>query len=66
MGVYKDIPAVKRSWKHYLNVDPGIFNAVTFALLNIAEFDPVVVFIICNAEQGMEILNANPYGYGRP
>jgi uncharacterized protein (DUF169 family) len=64
MGVYKDIPAVQRSWKHNLNVDPGIFNAVTFAPLNKAEFDPDVIFIICSAEQGMEILHANAYDSG--
>jgi uncharacterized protein (DUF169 family) len=64
MGVYKDIPAVQRSWKHNMNVDPGIFNAVTFAPLNKAEFDPDVIFIICNAEQAMEILHANAYDSG--
>lgn len=64
MGVYKDIPAVQRSWKHNLNVDPGIFNAVTFAPLDKATFDPDVIFIICNAEQGMEILHANAYDSG--
>jgi uncharacterized protein (DUF169 family) len=64
MGVYKDIPAVQRSWKHNMNVDPGIFNAVLFAPLNKAEFDPDVIFIICNAEQAMEILHANAYDSG--
>ncbi len=47
-----------------MNVDPGIFNAVTFAPLNKAEFDPDVIFIICNAEQAMEILHANAYDSG--
>jgi uncharacterized protein (DUF169 family) len=64
MGVYRDIPAVQRSWKQNLNVDPGVFNAVTFAPLNKAEFAPDVIFIICNAEQGMEILHANAYDSG--
>ncbi len=64
MGVYKDIPAVQRSWKNNLNVDPGIFNAVSFAPLNKAEFPPDVIFIICNAEQAMEILHANAYDSG--
>ncbi len=63
-GVYRDIPAVQRSWRHNVNVDPGIFNAVTFAHLNQAEFDPDVIFIICNAEQAMEILHANAYDSG--
>ena len=63
-GVYRDIPAVQRSWRHNVNVDPGIFNAVTFAPLNQAEFDPDVIFIICNAEQAMEILHANAYDSG--
>ena len=64
MGVYKDIPAVQRSWKNNLNVDPGIFQAVTFAPLNKAEFDPDVIFIVCKAKQGMEILHANAYDSG--
>lgn len=64
MGVYKDIPAVQRSWKNNLNVDPGIFQAVTFAPLSKAEFDPDVIFIVCKAKQGMEILHANAYDSG--
>jgi uncharacterized protein (DUF169 family) len=64
MGVYKDIPAVQRSWKQNLNVDPGIFQAVTFAPLSKAEFEPDVIFIVCKAKQGMEILHANAYDSG--
>lgn len=64
MGVYKDIPAVQRSWKQNLNVDPGIFQALTFAPLSKAEFDPDVIFIVCKAKQGMEILHANAYDSG--
>ncbi len=63
-GLYKDIPAVQRSWKNDINIKPGIFNAVIFAPLNKAEFDPDVVFIVCNAKQGMEILHANAYDSG--
>ncbi|WP_431061603.1 DUF169 domain-containing protein [Methanobacterium sp.] len=61
MGVYKNVAAVQCSWKNNLNVDPGIFNAVTFAPLKDAEFDPDVIFIVCKANQGMEILHANAY-----
>ena len=64
MGVYKNIPAVQRSWRNNLNVECGIFNAVIFAPLVKAEFDPDVIFIICNAKQGMEILHANAYDSG--
>ncbi|MDI6724097.1 MAG: DUF169 domain-containing protein [Methanobacterium sp.] len=64
MGVYKNIPAVQRSWKQNLNVEPGIFHAVIFAPLNKAEFEPDVIFIVCNAKQGMEILHANAYDSG--
>ncbi|MGZ7043548.1 MAG: DUF169 domain-containing protein [Methanobacterium sp.] len=63
-GVYKNIPAVQRSWKQNLNVEPGIFQAVIFAPLNKAEFDPDVIFIVCKAKQGMEILHANAYDSG--
>lgn len=64
MGVYKNIPAVQRSWKNNINVEPGIFNAVIFAPLNKAEFEPDVIFIVCKANQGMEILHANAYDSG--
>ncbi len=63
-GVYKNVPAVQRSWKQNLNIEPGIFNAVIFAPLNKTEFDPDVIFIICEAEQGMKILHANAYDSG--
>jgi len=63
-GVYKNVPAVQRSWKQNQNVEPGIFKAITFAPLNKAEFDPDVIFIVCNAKQGMEILHANAYDSG--
>lgn len=64
MGVYKNIPAVQRSWKQNLNVEPGIFQAVVFAPLKTAEFEPDVIFIVCKANQGMEILHANAYDSG--
>ena len=64
MGVYKNIPAVQRSWKNNMNVEPGIFNAVIFAPLKSAEFEPDVIFIVCKAKQGMEILHANAYDSG--
>jgi len=64
MGVYKNIPAVQRSWKNNINVEPGIFNAILFAPLNKAEFEPDVIFVVCKAKQGMEILHANAYDSG--
>lgn len=64
MGVYKDIPAVQRSWKHNLNIEPGIFKAVLFAPINKAKFEPDIIFIVCNAEQAMKILHANAYDSG--
>lgn len=63
-GLYKNIPAVQRSWKNDNNIEPGIFSAVIFAPLNRAQFEPDVVFMICNANQGMEILHANTYDSG--
>lgn len=63
-GVYKNIPAVQRSWRRNLNVEPGIFHAVIFSPLNKAEFDPDVIFIVCKARQGIEILHANSYDSG--
>lgn len=64
MGVYKNITAVQRSWKQNLNIEPGVFKAVLFAPLNKAEFDPDIIFIVCNAEQAMKILHANAYDFG--
>ena len=63
-GVYKSIPAVQRSWKNNLAVNPGIFTAIIFAPLSGAEFEPDVIFIVGNAEQGMELLHANAYDSG--
>lgn len=63
-GLYKNIPAVQRSRKDETYIDPGIFSAVIFAPLKRAEFEPDVIFMICNAQQGMEILHANAYDSG--
>ena len=64
-GLYKDIPAVQRSRINETYINPGIFNAVVFAPLNKAEFEPDVIFMVCNAKQGMEILHANAYDSGK-
>jgi uncharacterized protein (DUF169 family) len=64
MGVYRDIPAVQRSWRNNLNIEPGIFRALIFAPVGRAEFKPDIIFIICNARQAMEILHANAYDSG--
>ena len=63
-GLYKDIPAVQRSRNKETYITPGIFNAIIFAPLNKAEFEPDVIFMVCNAKQGMEILHANAYDSG--
>lgn len=63
-GLYKNIPAVQRSRENEAYINPGIFTAVVFAPLNKAEFDPDVIFMVCNAKQGMEILHANAYDSG--
>lgn len=63
-GVYKNIPAVQRSWEKEISIEPGIFKAVLFAPLSKAEFEPDVIFIVSNAKQGMEILHANAYDSG--
>jgi uncharacterized protein (DUF169 family) len=63
-GLYKDIPAVQRSRENETYINPGIFNAIVFAPLNNAVFEPDVIFMVCNAKQGMEILHANAYDSG--
>lgn len=64
MGAYDSIPAAQRSWKHNINLEPGIFNVISFGPLNKVEFEPDVIFIVCNAKQAMEILHANAYDSG--
>ncbi|MCK9151587.1 DUF169 domain-containing protein [Methanobacterium alcaliphilum] len=64
-GLYKNIPAVQRSRKNEKYMTPGIFNAVVFAPLNKAEFEADVIFMVCNAKQGMELLHANAYDSGK-
>lgn len=63
-GLYRNVPAVQRSRKNESYLEPGIFSAIIFAPLHKAEFEPDVVFIVCNAQQGMEILHANQYDSG--
>ncbi len=63
-GVYKSIPAVQRSWKSNLAVEPDIFTALIFAPLSSADFEPDVIFIVGNSKQGMELLHANAYDSG--
>jgi uncharacterized protein (DUF169 family) len=63
-GLYRDIPAVQRSRMNESYINPGIFSAIVFAPLSEAEFEPDVIFMVCNAKQGMEILHANAYDSG--
>jgi uncharacterized protein (DUF169 family) len=63
-GLFKNIPAVQRSRENESYINPGIFSAIIFAPLNKAEFEPDVIFIVCDAKQGMEILHANAYDSG--
>ncbi len=63
-GVYKSIPAVQRSWENNINIEPEIFSAIIFAPLIKADFEPDLVFVVCNSEQAMTILHANAYDSG--
>ncbi len=63
-GLYKSIPAVQRSREDEKYINPGIFNAIIFAPLSKADFEPDVIFMVCNGKQGMEILHANAYDSG--
>lgn len=63
-GVYKNIPAVQRSWTSNMAIDSGIFNAIIFSPLTKADFEPDLIFLICNSEQAMIVLHANAYDSG--
>ena len=63
-GVYKSISAVQRSWQNNIPIEAGIFDAIIFSPLNKADFEPDLVFVICNSEQAMMILHANAYDSG--
>ena len=63
-GVFKSVPAFQRAGTHNPSIEPGIFQAVIFAPLIQADFEPDVIFIVCNAKQGMNILHANAYDSG--
>lgn len=63
-GVYKSIPAVQRSWSNNVAVEPDIFQALMFAPLAKAAFEPDIVFLVCNSEQAMLLLHANAYDSG--
>jgi uncharacterized protein (DUF169 family) len=64
MGLYRDLPAVQRAWRGNLALEPRLFKALSFAPLSSSPFDPDVVFVLCNARQGMELLHANAYDSG--
>lgn len=64
-GLYKNIPAVQRSRENETYINPGIFSAIIFAPITNAQFEPDVIFMVCNAKQGMEILHANAYDSGK-
>jgi uncharacterized protein (DUF169 family) len=63
-GIYQSVPAVQRAWQGNLRIEPGIFKALAFAPLGSAPFAPDVVFVVCSARQGMELLHANAYDAG--
>ena len=63
-GVYKSIPAVQRSWQNNIPIEAGIFDAVIFSPLTKADFEPDLIFVVCNSEQGMMVLHANAYDSG--
>ncbi len=63
-GVYKSIPAVQRSWQSNIPIESGIFDAIIFSPISKADFDPDLIFIICNSQQAMMILHANAYDSG--
>lgn len=64
-GLFKNVPAVQRSRENEKFITSGIFSALVFSPLNKTEFEPDVIFILCNAKQGMEILHANSYDSGQ-
>lgn len=63
-GVFKSVPAFQRAGQHHPAIEPGIFHAIIFAPLVQADFEPDVIFIVCNAKQAMDILHANSYDTG--
>lgn len=63
-GVYKSIPAVQRSWQNNQAVESGIFSSILFSPLIKADFEPDLIFLICNSEQAMMVLHANAYDSG--
>jgi uncharacterized protein (DUF169 family) len=63
-GVFQSVPAVQRAWKEHPAITPHIFQAVLFSPLSKADFDPDIIFIVCNSQQGMNILHANAYDTG--
>lgn len=63
-GVFKSVPAFQRAGTNNPAIEPGIFHAVIFAPLTQADFEPDVIFIVCEAKQGMNLLHANAYDSG--
>ena len=63
-GVFKSVPAVQRAFQANPAIAPGTFVALAFAPLSSAPYEPDVIFVLCNARQGMELLHANAYDAG--
>ena len=63
-GIYQSVPAVQRSWQGNLMIEPGLFKALSFAALVSSSFAPDVIFLICRADQAMQLLHANAYDSG--
>ena len=53
-GVYKSIPAVQRSWKNNMAIESGIFSAVIFSPISKADFEPDIIFLVCNSKQAYD------------
>jgi uncharacterized protein (DUF169 family) len=64
MGLYRSVPAVQRAWRRFPFIEPGIFQALGFAPLGSAPYEPEVVFVLADARQAMQLLHANAYDAG--
>jgi len=64
VGLFGSAKAARRFFLSNIGVEPGTVRYVYFSPLEKANFEPDVVVIVCNAKEGMEIIEASAYETG--
>lgn len=64
VGLFGSARAARRFFSSNIGVEPGTVKYACFSPLDKANFEPDVVVIICNAKDGMKLIEASAYETG--